>query len=209
MEPVLAANLFVKSLQEVICEENKDRPILREPYKITTPPERRDKNRFCLFHKEHAHTISECHNLHNQIQALIRSGRLTQYINGSSRFGVSQPNTTSAPTPPMADSLNVASTSSQEPLKQIPMIHGIMEITTEQERATKNRKRMEERVKRYRSLGHTVNLVALEDKCYPSFAITFTEDDLRGLHLSHDNPLVISLQFDHCQLRRVLVDGGN
>ncbi|XP_062114459.1 uncharacterized protein LOC133825546 [Humulus lupulus] len=30
--------------QEVIYEENKDRPIWREPYKITTPPDRRDKN---------------------------------------------------------------------------------------------------------------------------------------------------------------------
>ncbi|XP_062073353.1 uncharacterized protein LOC133777679 [Humulus lupulus] len=63
--------------QEVIYEENKDRLIWREPYKITTPPERRDKNKFCLFHKDHGHTISECHNLHNQIQALMRSGRLT------------------------------------------------------------------------------------------------------------------------------------
>ncbi|XP_062118538.1 uncharacterized protein LOC133832178 [Humulus lupulus] len=60
--------------QEVIYKENKDRPIWRDPYKITTPPEIRDKNRFCLFHKDHGHTISECHNLYNQIQDLMRSG---------------------------------------------------------------------------------------------------------------------------------------
>ncbi|XP_062088668.1 uncharacterized protein LOC133795228 [Humulus lupulus] len=51
--------------KEVIYEENKDRPIWRELYKITTPSERRDKNKLCLFHKDHGHTISECHNLHN------------------------------------------------------------------------------------------------------------------------------------------------
>ncbi|XP_062118944.1 uncharacterized protein LOC133832648 [Humulus lupulus] len=48
--------------QEVIYEENKDRPIWREPYKIITPPERRHKSRFCTFHKDHGHTLSECYN---------------------------------------------------------------------------------------------------------------------------------------------------
>ncbi|XP_062086271.1 uncharacterized protein LOC133792386 [Humulus lupulus] len=89
------------------------------------------------------------------------------------------------------------------------MIHGIVELTEEQEQATKIHRRMEERVKRYRSLGHTVNLVTSEDRRYLASAITFIEDDLRGVHLPHENPLVISLQVDHCQLGRVLVDGGS
>ncbi|XP_062099828.1 uncharacterized protein LOC133805678 [Humulus lupulus] len=101
----------------------------------------------------------------------------------------------------------MATTSSQEPLKKIPMIHEIAELIKEQEQASKIHRRMEERVKRYRSLGHTVNLVTSEDRCYPASAITFTEDDLRGVHLPHDDPLVISLQVDHCQLGRVLIDG--
>ncbi|XP_062081015.1 uncharacterized protein LOC133785816 [Humulus lupulus] len=117
--------------QEVIYEENKDRPIWREPYKITTPPDRRDKNRYCLFHKDHGHTVAECHNLHNQIQALMRSGQLTQYIKETGRPGTSQPNPASAPTPQAANSLRMATKSSQEPLKQVPMIHGIVELTGE------------------------------------------------------------------------------
>ncbi|XP_062104155.1 uncharacterized protein LOC133815317 [Humulus lupulus] len=68
---------------------------------------------------------------------------------------------------------------------------------------------MEERVKRYKSLGHVVNLVTSEDRSYPASAITFTDDDLKGVHLPHDDPLVISLQVDHCQLGRVLIDGGS
>ncbi|XP_062093974.1 uncharacterized protein LOC133800007 [Humulus lupulus] len=89
------------------------------------------------------------------------------------------------------------------------MIHGIVELTEEQEQATKIHRRMEERLKRYRSLGHTVNLVTSEDRRYPTSTITFTEDDLQGVHLPHDDPLVISLQVDHCQLGRVLIDGGS
>ncbi|XP_062094102.1 uncharacterized protein LOC133800156 [Humulus lupulus] len=184
--------------QEVIYEENKDRPIWREPYKITTPPDRRDKNRYCLFHKDHGHTVAECHNLNNQIQALMRSGRLTQYIKEAGRPGTSQHNPASAPTLQAADPVRTTSASPQEPLKQVPMIHGIVELTKDQEHATKILKRMEEWVKRYRSLGHTVNLVTSEDRRYPASAITFTDDDLQGVHLPHDDPLVISLQVDHC-----------
>ncbi|XP_062119048.1 uncharacterized protein LOC133832759 [Humulus lupulus] len=68
---------------------------------------------------------------------------------------------------------------------------------------------MEERVKRYKSLGHTVNLVTSEDKSYLASAITFTDDDLKGVHLPHDDPLIISLQAGHFQLGRVLIDGGS
>ncbi|XP_062103028.1 uncharacterized protein LOC133814025 [Humulus lupulus] len=68
---------------------------------------------------------------------------------------------------------------------------------------------MEERVKRYKSLGHVVNLVTSEDRSYLASAITFTDDDLKGVNLPHDDPLFISLQVDHCQLGRVLIDGGS
>ncbi|XP_062088813.1 uncharacterized protein LOC133795378 [Humulus lupulus] len=54
-----------------------------------------------------------------------------------------------------------------------------------------------------------VNLVTSEDRSYPTSVITFTDDDLKGVHLPHDDPLVISLQVDHCQLGRVLIDGGS
>ncbi|XP_062093990.1 uncharacterized protein LOC133800026 [Humulus lupulus] len=195
--------------QEVIYEENKDRPIWREPYKITTPSDRRDKSRYCLFHKDHGHTIAECHNLNNQIQALMRSGRLTQYIKETGRPGASRHNSAFAPAPQASDPVHAASDSTQEPLKQVPMIHGIVELIDNQEHTTKIHKRMEERVKRYKSLGHVVNLVTSEDRSYPASAITFTDDDLKGVHLPHDDPLVISLQVDHCQLGRVLIDEGS
>ncbi|XP_062118943.1 uncharacterized protein LOC133832647 [Humulus lupulus] len=65
---------------------------------------------------------------------------------------------------------------------------------------------MEERVKRYRSLGHIVNFFTTEERCYPASVITFTKDELRAVHLPHDDPLVIKLQVHHCQLGRVLVD---
>ncbi|XP_062085521.1 uncharacterized protein LOC133791617 [Humulus lupulus] len=131
-------------LQEVIYEENKDRPIWREPYKNTTPSDRRDKNRYCLFHKDHGHMIAECHNLNNQIQALMRSGRLTQYIKETGRPGTSRQNPASAPAPQASDPVHIASDSTQETLKQVPMIHGIVEPTDNQEHTTKIDKRMEE-----------------------------------------------------------------
>ncbi|XP_062114700.1 uncharacterized protein LOC133825822 [Humulus lupulus] len=148
-------------------------------------------SRYCLFHKDHGHTIAECHNLHNQIQALMRSGRLSQYIKEAGRPGTSRHNPASAPTPQASDLVHTSSASPQEPLKQVPMIHGIVELTENQEHVTKIHKRMEERLKRCKSLGHTVNLVTSEDRSYPASAIAFTDDDLKGVHLPHDDPLVI------------------
>ena len=89
------------------------------------------------------------------------------------------------------------------------MIHGTVDLTTKQEQKTINHKRMEERVKRYRSLRNIVNFVTIEERCYPAFAITFIKDDLRAVHLLHDDPFVIKLQVDRCQLGRVLVDRGS
>ncbi|XP_062089082.1 uncharacterized protein LOC133795645 [Humulus lupulus] len=135
---------------------------------------------------------------------------MTQYIKGLDRAGIPQPSVIPATMPTMMPpSTNVASSSSQEPLKQVPMIHGTVEPTMEQEHKTKYQRRMEERVKRYRSLGHTVNFVTVEERCYPTASITFTEEDLREVHLPYDDPLVIKLQMDCCQLGRDLVDGGS
>ncbi|XP_062074958.1 uncharacterized protein LOC133778965 [Humulus lupulus] len=184
--------------------QKKSALISAPPTNNPPPPARDDKRR-----DKSKYTIAECHNLNNQIQALMRSGRLTQNIKEAGRPGTSRHNPASAPAPQASDPVHTASDSTQEPLKQVPMIHGIVELTENQEHITKIHKRMEERVKRYKSLGHTVNLVTSEDRSYPASAITFTDDDLKGVHLAHDDPLVISPQVDHCQLGRVLIDGGS
>ena len=68
---------------------------------------------------------------------------------------------------------------------------------------------MEERVKRLRSLGHTVNYMSAQEEFYPATLIAFTEQDLQTVRLPHRHPLVVKLQLDRTILGRVLIDRGS
>ena len=60
----------------------------------------------------------------------------------------------------------------------VPMIHGSIMVSEEEEKKNKQKKIMEERVKRLRSLGHSVNYVSAQEEFYPVAPISFTEHDL-------------------------------
>ena len=57
----------------------------------------------------------------------------------------------------------------------VPMIVGPTLVSEEEEKKSKQKKRIKERVKRLRSLGHSVNYVFAQDEFYPATLIAFTE----------------------------------
>ena len=91
----------------------------------------------------------------------------------------------------------------------VPMIIGPTLVSEEEEKKDKQSKRMEQRVKRLRSLGHTVNYVSAQEEFYPAAPIVFTEQDLQVVRLPHQDPLVVKLQVDKAILGWVLIDGGS
>ena len=60
----------------------------------------------------------------------------------------------------------------------VPMITDPAMVSEEEEKKSKQKKRMEERVKQLRSLGHIVNYVYAQEEFYPAAPIAFTEKDL-------------------------------
>ena len=90
----------------------------------------------------------------------------------------------------------------EQQLRMVPMIARPALISEEEEK-----KRIEERVKRLRSLGHSVNYVCAQEEFYLAAPIAFTEQDLYTVRLPHQDPLVIKLQVGQVILGRVLVDG--
>ena len=92
----------------------------------------------------------------------------------------------------------------EQHLWMVPMIAGPALASEEEEKRTK---RIEQRVKRLRSLGHTINYVSTQDEFYPAAPIVFTEQDLQAVRLPHQDPLVVKLQVDKAILGRVLIDG--
>ena len=57
----------------------------------------------------------------------------------------------------------------------VPMITGPALVNEEEEKKNKQKKRMEERLKQLRSLGHSVNHVSAQEEFYPATPIAFTE----------------------------------
>ena len=47
---------------------------------ISTPAERKDRNKYCRFHQDHGHRTDECRNLKDQVETLIWQGKLQKYV---------------------------------------------------------------------------------------------------------------------------------
>ena len=63
-----------------ILMEIRDEPSLKWPRPLHLSPSMRDKRTYCRFHKDHGHYTEDCRDLKEQIEELIRKGKLQQYV---------------------------------------------------------------------------------------------------------------------------------
>ncbi|RZR71788.1 hypothetical protein BHM03_00007275 [Ensete ventricosum] len=66
---------------------------------MKTRSKRRNKRRYCRFHKEHGHDTEECRDLQSQIEDLIRHVHLRRYVRDQSLLPDSRPPRDSFPRP--------------------------------------------------------------------------------------------------------------
>ena len=66
----------------------KDKPYLKWPRPLHFSPNVHDKRKYYCFHKDHGHYTKDCGDLKEQIEELIRKGKLQKYVKNedSSRF---------------------------------------------------------------------------------------------------------------------------
>ena len=64
-----------------ILTQIKDEHYLKWPRPLHLSPNVRDKNKYCRFHKDHGHNTEDCRDLKEQIEELIRKGKLQKYVN--------------------------------------------------------------------------------------------------------------------------------
>ena len=59
----------------------KDEGSLTFPGKLKSDPAKRSRNKYCHFHRDHGHDTADCYDLKQQIEALIREGKLQKFVN--------------------------------------------------------------------------------------------------------------------------------
>ena len=58
----------------------KDNPSLKRLEKMKGDPNKHNKNKYCCFHRYHGHDTDECYDLKQQIENLIRQGKLRHFV---------------------------------------------------------------------------------------------------------------------------------
>ena len=58
----------------------KDEEALTFPGKLKGDPSKRPRDKYCCFHRDHGHDTANCYDLKQQIEALIRQGKLQRFI---------------------------------------------------------------------------------------------------------------------------------
>ena len=58
----------------------KDDPSLKWLEKMKGDPNKRNKNKYCYFHRDHCHDTNKCCDLKQQIENLIGRGKLRHFV---------------------------------------------------------------------------------------------------------------------------------
>ncbi|RZR96455.1 hypothetical protein BHM03_00025480 [Ensete ventricosum] len=81
----------LNSTRTEIFFQIQEKELMKSPNPMKAHSERRDKRRYCHFHREYDHNTKECRNLQYQIKDLIRHGHLRRYVRDQSSLPDSRP----------------------------------------------------------------------------------------------------------------------
>ena len=72
--------LLIALIDQVLMQI-KDKGALTFPGKLKGDPNKRSRDKYCRFHRDHGHDTANYYDLKQQITALIRQGKLQRFIN--------------------------------------------------------------------------------------------------------------------------------
>nr|XP_023921524.1 uncharacterized protein LOC112032987 [Quercus suber] len=177
------------ALIDQVLMQIKDEGTLTFPGKLKGDPSKRSRDKYCRFHRDQGHDTTDCYDLKQQIEALIRQGKLQKFVNKER-----------ADPPPQEQHPRWDNEHPRPPIGDIRMIVGGT-IARSSKKARKTYLRM---VHNVQLTGSVLKIARIE-----SPIIGFSEEDARRLHHPHDDALVGTLQAGNFNIHRVLVDNGN
>ena len=145
-------------------------------------PNKRNQNKYYRFHRDHGHDTDECFDLKQQIENLIRQGKLRNFLGRSYKDEKLKTKVEELSRPPFGE---------------IKMIIG-GSYTGQSSRSKKT----------YLKVVQNIQLSGRSPKTRTpdEQAITFTDEDASRIHHPHDDAIVITLLIANYSTRRVLVD---
>ncbi|XP_057464641.1 uncharacterized protein LOC130754441 [Actinidia eriantha] len=170
-----------------VLSDIKHEEFVKWPGRIKTDPQKRNRNKYCQFHRDHGHNTEDCFQLKEQIADLIKRGYLGKYV--AARPPPNSPEKRYGDNRPTAG--------------DIQTIHGGFgsggcSTSSRKRHARSANSLAEEEVYNFSS-SHVGDQAQ----------ITFSSDDLRGLHLPHDDALVVSAVIANFNVQRILIDSGS
>ena len=168
----------------------KDEGALMFPGKLESDQTKRSRNKYCCFHRDHSHDTAYCYDLKQQIEALIREGKLQKFVSKER-----------TDTHPREQAPRRENDHPRPPVGDIRMIIRGTATTGSFKKARKTYLRMVQNVQ----LTSSVPNIARRE----SPIIGFSEEDARCLHHPHDDALVVNVRVGDYNVHRMLVDNGS
>ncbi|XP_065634648.1 uncharacterized protein LOC136069739 [Quercus suber] len=81
----------------------KDDPFLKWPEKMKADPNKCNRNKYCHFHRDHGHDTDECFDLKQQIENLIRQGKLRNFLRRDHKDEKLKGKVDESPRPPLGE----------------------------------------------------------------------------------------------------------
>ncbi|XP_030941986.1 uncharacterized protein LOC115967013 [Quercus lobata] len=187
---------LVKPVDKIFMQI-KDEHYLKWPKPLHSSPNVRDKNKYCRFHRDHGHNTEDCRDLKEQIEELIRKGKLQKYVKKGEYSKFRDDNKTQRESFPQDDDH-----SSQPQRKVIGEINTITGGPFSGGSFRSLKKAYHRQVNSVHTMPPSKHRRTCQD-------VSFSEGDAIGVKKPHNDPLVIMLNIEGFNTKRILVDNGS
>ena len=177
-------------LDRVMEIANKER-LLRKPEGLWTPPDRRDRKLHCKFHNDHGHDTRKCRDLRDQVEELVRSGKLRECVRATEQGEKETKKTQLHIKPPIGESQD---SDDEEPINFIDTVPAMGDPGSTSSSKT----------------PVSVCLTTVpEDPPRNWDPISFSTEDCSRIRYPHCDALIISVKVGTRTVKRTLIDHGS
>ena len=171
-----------------VLEKIKNEPFFKWPNKMMGNPEKRNRNLYCQYHRDHGHTTEDCRSLWDHLDQLVREGRLKQLLHHSNSLGTLTDTRSERGNPP-GPPLGIINVIFAAPGRTGSCPSRVMSVA--------------------RLYPEDDSHESKRAKLSRPLVMGFSEEDKIGTVQPHDDALVITLRIGGYDVKRVMVDQGS